>query len=153
MMSPAGFNHGRIAHTLGRLIGNFVGENSLGIVTAAETGFILSRDPDTVRAPDVGFVSRDRAVDAPTRGFFPGPPDLAVEVLSPDDTATEVLAKVEDWLRAGTLEVWVVDPGHKTISVYRHEKDQTRVTNHTADDEVISSVLPGLRLAVRDMFR
>ncbi len=90
-MSPAGFDHGRIAATLSLLVGRFVREHDLGVTTAAETGYLISSDPDTVRAPDLGFVRKERLADAPSRGFFPGAPDLAVEVLSPDDSARDVL--------------------------------------------------------------
>ena len=78
---------------------------------AASTGFIIDTAPDTVRAPDVSFVSRERAeATAEERGFFPGAPDLAVEVISPNDRYSEIEEKVSDWLRAGTQMVVVIDP-------------------------------------------
>jgi Uma2 family endonuclease len=149
MMSPAGANHGYIAVNVCRLIANHVVEHGVGRVFAAETGFFIGRNPDTVRAPDVAFVRKERAT-VPKRGFFPGAPDLAVEVLSPDDSASEVLEKVEDWLAAGTESVWIVDPQRQTIAVHR-ASSPAQVFH--ADDEVTDeAVLPGFRMRVADVF-
>ena len=87
---------------------------------AAETGFKLRSSPDTVRAPDIAFVVTARIpADGGPDGFYDGPPDLAVEVLSPDDRMVDVLDKVRDYLDAGTLQVWIVAPKSNTISVYK----------------------------------
>ena len=101
MMSPAGSKHGVIALRIGGLLMDFVEPRGLGVVFGAETGFCIASNPDTVRAPDVAFVRRERIGGGLPEGFFPGAPDLAVEVLSPNDRASEVLAKVRDWLAAG----------------------------------------------------
>ena len=119
MMSPAGSEHGRIVARLTVRLGMFVEQHLAGTVFGAETGFRIGHDPDTVRAPDVAFVTARRIGVKLLPGFFPGPPDLAVEVLSPDDRAGEVLAKVQDWLAADCRAVWVVDPRTRTVSVYR----------------------------------
>ena len=118
MMSPAGFRHGRIVGTIGRLLGNFVSQQRLGVVTGAETGFQLAHDPDTVRAPDVAFVRGGRIPQEEPAGFFQGAPDLAVEVVSPGDRVSQLLTKVEQWLEAGCHQVWVVDPETLTVTVY-----------------------------------
>ena len=119
-MAPAGRQHGRIAaNFIGSLIA-FVKKNNLGEVHSSETGFIIDTAPDTVRAPDVSFVARERAeATAEERGFFPGAPDLAVEVISPNDRYSEIEEKVSDWLRAGTQMVVVIDPHQRTATVYR----------------------------------
>ncbi|MGB6043445.1 MAG: Uma2 family endonuclease, partial [Pirellulales bacterium] len=114
MMSPSGFEHGRVVAHITRLLGDFVVRKRLGVLTGAESGFQLARDPDTVRAPDVGFVRKDRVPRTPIPGFFPGAPDLAVEVLSPNDRPRDVQAKVGDWLNAGCRQIWVVDPQART---------------------------------------
>jgi Uma2 family endonuclease len=119
MMSPAGSEHGWIVMNVAGPLAMFVKQHSLGRVFGAETGFRIGHDPDTVRAPDVAFVTAQRIGVKLAPGFFPGPPDLAVEVLSPDDRAGEVLAKVQDWLDTGCRAVWVVDPRTRTVSVYR----------------------------------
>ena len=129
---------------------NFVKQSRLGVVTAAETGFQIGHDPDTVRAPDVGFIRMDRVPRVRTRGFFVGAPDLAVEVVSPNDRAGELLAKVQDWLAAGCHTVWVVDPTSQTVSVYRGSRETTLLT---VDDELTDDeLLPGFRLPVADVF-
>jgi len=101
MVSPPGYVHGSIEARLARALGNFVEANGLGDVLAGEPGFIIARDPDTVRAPDVAFVRAERIPAGERTRFFEGAPDLAVEVLSPNDRASEVNAKVQDWLDAG----------------------------------------------------
>lgn len=95
MMVPAGADHGRVANMVAFQLTGFVTARRLGTVFAAETGFLLSRDPDTVRAPDVSFVRAGRT-PVPGRGFYPGPPDLAVEVLSPDDRPGYIREKVTE---------------------------------------------------------
>src|SRR5829696_7443182 len=117
-MSPAGAEHGDVAAEAARIIGNHVKAKKLGKVYAAETGFTIERAPDTTRAPDVAFVRTESVPKRYRRGFFDGPPDLAVEVVSPDDTHSEVAAKVAQWLPAGTRSVWVVDPPNKSIEVH-----------------------------------
>jgi Uma2 family endonuclease len=88
-MPPAGFEHGVTIVDIAAPFGVFVRENDLGVVTGAETGFKLQSNPDTVRAPDIGFVSTARLLQGPVRGYFPGAPDLAVEVASPGDIALD----------------------------------------------------------------
>jgi Uma2 family endonuclease len=116
---PTGYQHGDIAMRLAAAIYTHVEADGLGRVFAAETGFTLARNPDTVRAPDVAFISTARLPDPPPRGFAELAPDLAVEVLSPDDRPGAVLAKVADWLNAGARLVWVVDPLRVIARVYR----------------------------------
>jgi len=118
MMAPAGFEHGRIVSRINARLQGFVERHNLGVVTGAETGFQIESDPDTVRAPDVGFVRAERLPPTSPTGFFPGAPDLAVEVLSPYDRATDVTARVQDWLAVGCCLVWVVDPSTRTVTVY-----------------------------------
>ena len=124
---PAGGRHGRVASELSRVIGNHVHAHALGAVYAAETGFTLARRPDTVRAPDVAFVRRERLPDPEPTGFPDLAPDLVVEVLSPGDRAGKILAKVADWLSAGTKLVWVVDPERRLSRVYRSDGSETIV--------------------------
>jgi len=87
-MSPAGSRHGVVAAAIIGSLAPFVREHSLGKVFTSETGFLIQRDPDTVRAPDCAFVQTERFIDTP--GYFPGAPDLAVEVISPGDSYSEV---------------------------------------------------------------
>jgi len=122
---PAGYRHGDVAARLTNLLMNHVNAHDLGRVLAAETGFKLATDPDTVRAPDVAFIRRERLPDPPPTGYAALAPDLVVEVLSPDDRPGEVLAKIADWLRAGTQLVWVVDPARHAARVYRADGSES----------------------------
>jgi Uma2 family endonuclease len=149
-MSPAGYEHGVIAGRIHTRLAVFAEQQALGLVTAAETGFQIAHDPDTVRAPDVGLVLTARVPRPRTRGYFQGPPDLAVEVLSPTDRAGELLAKVREWLAAGCRVVWVVDPTSQTISVYRDSRETSLLT--TDDVLTAEDILPGFRLPVSDVF-
>ncbi|MBI4543177.1 MAG: Uma2 family endonuclease [Gemmatimonadetes bacterium] len=119
--SPTGTRHGAIAAKLAYYLADFVYRHGLGIVFAQDTGFKITSDPDTVRPPDVAFVARERADRIPARGYAELAPDLLAEILSPDDAPAEVLAKVADWLAAGTRLVWLVDPERSEVRVYRRD--------------------------------
>jgi len=149
MMIPAGGEHGRITGYLTFLLSTHIVNNKLGTFYAAETGFILSRDPDTVRAPDFAFIAAGRTI-RPERGFVPRAPDLAVEVLSPDDRPGYVREKVAEWLEAGALAVWVVNPRQRTVTV--HENGQSPRTFAESDTLGGGELLPGLALGVRELF-
>jgi Uma2 family endonuclease len=137
---PAGYQHGRVVVRLTALLATFVHQHKLGDVLAAETGFKLTAQPDTVRASDVAFVRHER-IPTTQRGFPAMAPDLAVEVLSPDDRPSEVLAKVADWLRAGSALVWVVDPARRIARVYRADGSESLLgVGDSLDGE---PVLPG----------
>jgi len=138
---PPGAMHGRVAMNLALELGAHVRHTGAGALFAAETGFKLETDPDTVRAPDVAFVRRERVPPADTTGYAELAPDLVVEVLSPGDRPGEVLAKVADWLSAGTRLVWVVDPLRRLARVYRHDGTETIVTSEESLDG--EDVLPG----------
>ncbi|MDQ3607441.1 MAG: Uma2 family endonuclease [Actinomycetota bacterium] len=118
-----GFEEGVIVSRTGCDLGGHVDEHDLGDVTA-RIGCRLFSDPDTVRAPDVAFIARAR-VEATGRseGYLAGAPDLAIEIVSPDDTSAEVHEKVLDWLAASTRLVLVVHPRPRTITAYRSATD------------------------------
>jgi Uma2 family endonuclease len=150
-MTPAGFDHGRVAQTVGFLLTGHVRENALGETLAAETGFVIERDPDTVRAPDAAFVSRERHEQiGPTKRFWPEAPDFAAEVVSPEDTFREVEEKALQWLDAGTKAVLVVDPARRTATVYRGREE---VHVYEGDQTIdLDDAVPGWRLALADLF-
>ena len=140
---PAGFRHGAVSAALARLLGDHVAGDRLGLVLAAETGFQLAKDPDTVRAPDVAFVRRERLPEPDPVGYAAFAPDLVVEVLSPGDRAGETLTKVGDWLNAGTRLVWVVDPARRLVRVYRQDGSETVLAEGESLDG--EDVVPGFR--------
>ena len=150
-MPPAGSEHGAVAVNIAVVIAQFVKANGLGVVFGAETGFKIASDPDTVRAPDLAFVRRERIPEAGIpRGFWPGAPDLAVEVVSPGDTYTEVEEKVHDWLNAGTRMVLVLNPRTHTVAVYTSHTEVVRLTELDTLDG--GEVLPGLTCRVAELF-
>ena len=149
-MAPAGEQHGELAMALGWRLAQFVSERGLGKVYAAETGFKLRAGPDTVRAPDAAFVSHTRlGVAPPARGYRQGPPDLAVEVVSPNDRPPEVAEKVYEWLFYGAAEVWVLDPERRSVTVYRPGED-LRILGE--QDMLRSPLLSGWALLLSELF-
>jgi Uma2 family endonuclease len=142
---PAGYRHGAVTMKIAGRLFEHVELTGVGQLLAAETGFTLFRNPDTVRAPDVGFVRQDR-IPTETRGFPEMCPDLAVEVLSPDDRPGETLAKVGDWLEAGVRLVWVIDPERRIARVYRPDGTESLLTE--SDELGGEDVLPGFRCAL-----
>ncbi len=116
---------------------------------AQDTGFKIASDPDTVRAPDVAFVGRARAGLIAKRGYAELAPDLLAEILSPDDRPAEVLAKVADWLAAGTKLVWVVDPERSEVRVYRSDGSLSVLREHDSLDG--EDVLPGFTCPLSDV--
>jgi Uma2 family endonuclease len=151
VMSAAGFEHGRVALTAGRLLGNHVSATGSGLTLSAETGFILEHDPDTVRAPDAAFVSKARTEAVGTTfGFWPGgAPDLAIEVVSPEDSRRYVREKALNWLDAGASAVLVLHPRTRSATVYRPGGDVQSHSDGTID---LSDAVPGWRVAVADFF-
>ena len=148
---PPGYQHGLVAFAIAARIGEFVRANRLGVVLAAETGFKLFSKPDTVRAPDAAYISQDRAPDPPPLGYADLAPDLAVEVLSPNDRAGDVQSKVSDWLNAGARLVWVIDPELENVTIYRPGMPaEFRRGTGTLD---ATPVLPGFSLDLDALFR
>ena len=150
-MPPAGGLHGSVAMRVGISLGAYVRDNDLGETFAAETGFILSRNPDTVRAPDASFVSKDRLPigDLPG-GYIDLAPDLAVEVVSPNDREGEVLSKAEAWLQAGTRLVWVIDPATRSATVYKAPGELDHLSENDRLDG--GEVVPGFSCNLKDLW-
>jgi Uma2 family endonuclease len=145
-----GEEHGLVAATIVGHLFQFVRERGLGRAFG-ETGFVLARQPDTVRGPDAAFVSTERSATTVRRGpFFEGAPDLAVEVLSPGNTRREIAAKVGEYLAAGGRAVWVIDPKRRTVTVHRPGREPETLG---ADDLLDGgTVLPGFRLPIAEIF-
>jgi Uma2 family endonuclease len=150
-MAPTGDEHGDITMELAALLHRHVKENRLGKIYAEETGFKLESDPDTVRAPDIAFVTRDRfEKTGRLRGFRSGAPDLAVEVLSPGDRVSRVEGKVAQWLEGGARMVWVVSPRLHTVTVYRSLTDIVTLTENDKLDG--ADVVPGFQMNIAEIF-
>ena len=123
----SGAQHGRVTADLAASLANHIHLTGVGEAVIG-TGFTLFRAPDTVRAPDIAFVRRERVPDPLPVGYPELAPDLVVEVLSPSDRPGEVLAKVGDWLEGGARLVWVIDPDRRLARVYRADGTQEIVT-------------------------
>ena len=150
-MAPAGHEHGRVAVRFTWRLAQHIETNNLGAVYAAETGFLIATDPDTVRAPDVAFVKRKRLDEVgKVDGYWPGAPDLAVEVVSPGDTYTEVEEKAIEWLEAGALMVLALNPRKRTVTVYRSLNAITILNEDATID--LNDIVPGFKVAVKDIF-
>jgi Uma2 family endonuclease len=147
---PPSTRHGRVAAWMTHLLLDFVSRHELGAIIQ-EAGFKIEADPDTVRAPDVAFVSRDRADQIPPTGFARFAPDLAVEVVSPHDRPGELLAKVAQLLDAGSKLVWVIDPLRAKAAIYRENGDIEIIgAEGRLEGE---AVLPGFTCALADVLR
>jgi Uma2 family endonuclease len=150
-MPPAGAEHGTVAFHIAALLERHIAANDAGRGFAAETGFILARNPDTVRAPDAAFVSRERAERAGrVTGYWPGAPDLAVEVVSPGDAYSGLHDKALAWLAAGTQVVLVADPATRRVTLYRSPANVTVLEGDQAVD--CSPALPGFAPPARAFF-
>ena len=147
-MPPPGYDHELFGGNLYFSMRLHVQANRLGRVSSAN-GFLLASDH--VRAPDVGFILAERAREpGATPGYFPGPPDIAVEVISPSDRYGDVEEKVEDWLAAGTLAVIVVNPRNRTVRIHQPGMNATQLTEDDALE--VPKVIPGWRMPVREIF-
>lgn len=149
VMPPAGGRHGQIIMGLGILLGHHVRAHRLGVIFSPDTGFVLARNPDTVRAPDLGFLSATRLRPSEVgAGYLEGAPDLAVEVLSPRDRKRKMEEKVADYLARGARLVWVIDSRRRSVAVHAPGA-APRVLG--ADDLLDGGdVVPGFACRVRD---
>ncbi len=151
MIGPAGYEHGVVVSRIDRRLGAYVELNRLGEISGAETGFLIETNPDTVLAPDVAFVCAKRiASEGLPRSYFPGPPDLAVEVGSPDDKTREVDDKAPRWLRAGVRMVWVIDPVARQAMIWMNGAEAVSIDEH--GDLVGGEVVPGCRCSLNEIF-
>jgi Uma2 family endonuclease len=146
-MSPAGFDHSEVTLTIGASLRDFVRRHRLGKVVGADCGFVIRHNPDTVFAPDAAFVAVERPQKSPK--FYLGAPDLAVEVISPSDTYTEVAAKVEEYLAVGTRIVIVVDPQKQTARIETLEGARRLTIDDSLDG---GDVVPGWKLPLKELF-
>ncbi|MEX2177622.1 MAG: Uma2 family endonuclease [Gemmatimonadaceae bacterium] len=147
---PPGGWHGYLSLRLGSLMDRHVSPRNAGMLFGQDTGFLIEREPDTVRAPDLAFVRAERTQAVGRKGYVPFAPDLAVEILSPGDRPGEVLAKVADWLRAGTRVVWVIDPDRALAHVHRADGTISIVREEGALEG--EDVLPGFSCALNELF-
>lgn len=150
MMSPGKRRHAVIGAKITAALHQFVEANDLGEVLNSSAGYVLSRRPDTVREPDVSFLRAERMGQQDFDAFLEGAPDLAVEVLSPSNTPTEMREKTNDYFNAGCRVVWIVDPVHRSLTIHRPDADPAILTEDGTLTE--EGLLPGFSLPVREIF-
>jgi Uma2 family endonuclease len=149
-MSPPGSRHAAVAARLCAMLAPHAQTHNLGVVFGPG-GFKLASSPDTVREPDVAFVRRERIPRTGVpEGFWPGPPDLAVEIQSPGDRAREIESKIDQYLQCGVRLVWVVDPDARTLTTYR--RGSAPVTLRDRDTLAGGDVLPDFGCSVAALF-
>ena len=151
VMTPASAAHGLVSGTVFHLLASHVRQHKLGACFADSTGYTLPNLPNTVRAPDASFVRRERLpANGVGAGFLEMAPDLAVEVLSPNESREDIAAKLADYRVAGTPLVWVIDPAARTVTVISATEDDATV----GESQRLSggSTLPGFTCSVRDLF-
>lgn len=150
MMTPAGSRHGRAEGEIFGILHAFLRENKLGVIFPSDSGFLLERDEHTVRCPDVAFVCAARMPAEPIDGFFPGPPDWAVEIRSPSTRLPELLAKIGHYLETGVKVVWDVDPDAQTVTIYRAAGTVETFSGDATLTE--PELLPGFSIALKEIF-
>ncbi len=150
-MAPGNPAHGRRAVRVAHLLLVYADEHGLGRVYGADTGFMLERNPDTVRAPDAAFVRAERIPPEgePETGYWAIAPDLVVEVVSPSESRGDLEEKVADYLRAGTRLIWALHARTRSATVYRPGSAPQRL----GEDDVLDGedVLPGFSCRVGDL--
>lgn len=143
--------HGRIATRLGAQLVQFVVENELGEVYIGDVGFQVTWNPDTVIGPDISFISKERLEQAgDVKGYWQGPPDLAVEIFSPGYRPGKVSTRISRLFSFGTKQVWIVDLKHSTVAVYRSESD---ITTFSGSDYLeAQDLFPGFQISLEKIF-
>ncbi len=148
--APTRHPHGHYEVNFVLSLGAFVRQHKLGRVLSGEVGIYTHRDPDTVRAADVAFISNERLAQVQSQSYLDVAPELIVEIMSPDDRWSQVTEKLEEYFAAGVLVVWVADPRRGRLYVYRSLDEVERLT---VEDELSGGdVLPGLAVSVAELF-
>lgn len=149
-LSPVTYAAGRVTGRLHAFLVLHAFGKNLGDLPSSGTGYLLQRDPDVLRKPDVSFVSRERVLQGGAEGFFTGAPDLAAEVISPANPWEAAEQKAQEYLSTGARLVWVLDPQTRTVHV--HESPvRVRILGE-ADHLTGGPVLPGFTVQLRDLF-
>ncbi|MDX1522402.1 MAG: Uma2 family endonuclease [Anaerolineae bacterium] len=149
-MSPTGYEHGNIEIKVGARLYNFVSERKLGKVQVGEVGIYTRRNPDTVRAADVLFISNERYAQRQSPSYLDVAPELVVEIISPDDRWSEINQKLREYFAAGIDLIWVIDPKSRSVHVYRSLTD---IREFSADETLSGEeILPGLSISINELF-
>ena len=149
-MAPPGGTHGSSTSRLSVFVGMIVINQDLGETFAAETGFLVGRNPDTVLAPDFAVVAKDRQPNPLPRSYVPVVPDIILETRSPNDKRKEVADKVARWLELGVKLVWEMNPQTRILTV--HRANQVPRILGEGDTLDAQDMLPGFSLPIARLF-
>lgn len=148
---PPGGQHGLIENVLAKKLNRLVDDIGRGVLLH-NSGILIHRSPDVVRAPDIAVFAKLRPQDIPP-GYLASPPDVAVEIVSPNDVAHDVQRKVAEYLAAGVARVWVVWPETRSVTVHvPGGASQTYTAEDTLRDDALGFDAPGFALIVADVF-
>jgi Uma2 family endonuclease len=150
ILSPTGYAHGQAESNVGAILREYVRKENLGSVLVGEVGIYTHRDPDTVRAADVLFISRERMARVKSPAFLDVAPELVVEILSPRDLWSDITEKLEEYFAVGVLRVWLVDPRRKRVFAYRSPTDVRCFSE--ADAISGENALPGFEIRASAFF-
>lgn len=149
-MPPPGWEHSIRSASLIEYLRTHVRVNRLGHILSNDPGFLVARNPDSVRAPDIAFIAQEKVPEPLPKGWITVVPDLVVEVISPNDRWNKVQEKIAEWLRFGVRLIWVVDPESRSISVYGPDQPlQVLTEQDTLGGE---EIVPGFSVPVREIF-
>jgi Uma2 family endonuclease len=150
VMSPASYSHGIVENNFGAKLGNFAKHQQFGQVLTGDIGIYITRNPDTIHAADVAYISNERFAQVQSKSYLDVAPELIVEVLSPDDAWSDVMDKLADYFAIGVQAVWIADPKRAQIFAYRSLTD---VQLFTQEQEISGgTILPGFNAAVAGFF-
>jgi Uma2 family endonuclease len=149
-MSPTGFEHGIREARLGRFLDRYNEQHKLGEVMTGEVGMYIRRNPDSIRAADVLFISHERLQQVQSKSYLDVAPELVVEVLSPNDSWVDMAEKLEDYFSIGVLRVWFANPRNKTLQVFTSVTESMLLRG----DEAVQDVpfLPGFVMKVSEIY-
>ena len=149
-MSPTGYTHGRIESKFAKMLHQYVEQHNLGEILTGEVGIYTRRNPDSVRGADVAYISNERFSQVQSRSYLDVAPELIVEVLSPDDRWSDIMDKLAEYFAIDVQVVWIADPKHQQVFVYR---SLTEIERFTADDELPGEpVLTDFKVPVSEFF-
>jgi len=149
-LMPTGLLHGIIEFAIAAILRNFVQLHQLGYVFGGETGIYITREPDTVRGVDAAYISHERFAQIKSTSYLDVAPELVVEVMSPDDSWTEINDKIEEYFAIGVVLIWIVNPKRKLVHVYRSPTTLEILRAH--DTLTGDEVLPGFAVPLTELF-
>lgn len=149
-MPPTGYEHGETESDIAFHLKSFLRQHKLGKVMTGEVGIFIRRNPDSIRAADVLFISHERLLQVQSKSYLDVAPELVVEVLSPRDSWVDMAEKLEEYFSIGVLQVWFANPRNKTLQVFTSVTDSVLLRGEDRLPDI--AFLPGFTLTVSDIY-